>query len=347
MSARGQSRSAPWANGAERQELLDEFQADMALRSRAVRRDLPACAARAVGRMLWRMAAMHPQDITIAAIKRCLVGITADGKASKTLRNYLSAMSGFCEFLVEKGLLSKNPCRSIHLAPLERRVPRYLLPDELEGTLAIARKCGVWPAVMLAVSTGLRLGELVRLRWRDVDFDHRQLLVTQSKSGRPRAIPLCTDAIAALQSQYRLTAKFQYVFPARRTWRGGWRYIDQPRSEQSFRRGFVPIQKAVPKFRSCRGTGRAWHLLRHTFASRLAQAGVSLYKIAQWMGHSDVKTTQIYAHLQPGFDPEIEAGHFSSSQGDAADDSGGTLRLFDDDIDAPRRGSDNAGEGEK
>ena len=45
---------------------------------------------------------------------------------------------------------------------------------------------------------------------------------------------------------------------------------------------------------------------RHTFASRPAQAGVSLYKLAQWMGHSDLRTTEIYAHLQAGCDEEIE-----------------------------------------
>jgi len=55
----------------------------------------------------------------------------------------------------------------------------------------------------------------------------------------------------------------------------------------------------------CKQAGVPWvtpHVLRHTFASQLAMAGVSLYKISQWLGHSDFKTTQIYAHLQASDD---------------------------------------------
>jgi len=49
-----------------------------------------------------------------------------------------------------------------------------------------------------------------------------------------------------------------------------------------------------------------WHEFRHTFASRLAQQGISLYKICKWLGHSDIKVTQIYAHFAPIYDNDIE-----------------------------------------
>jgi len=52
--------------------------------------------------------------------------------------------------------------------------------------------------------------------------------------------------------------------------------------------------------------GRGWHLFRHTFASRAVQAGVPIYKVAQWLGHKHVATTEIYAHLSPDFDEDIE-----------------------------------------
>ena len=73
-------------------------------------------------------------------------------------------------------------------------------------------------------------------------------------------------------------------------------------------RALKPIQDAVPKFKTMQkgSTGRGWHLFRHTFASRAAQAGVSLYKLAAWMGHRDVRTTQIYSHLQAGYEEAIE-----------------------------------------
>ena len=122
-------------------------------------------------------------------------------------------------------------------------------------------------------------------------------------------MPLSRSARVALRFQRFRTGKFRQVFPARQTWRGGWRYVDRPRAANWWKRAIAPIQDAIPLFRSLPGcsTGRGWHLFRHTFASRAAQAGVSLYKLAQWLGHSDIRTTQRYAHLQVGFDEQIEA----------------------------------------
>ena len=122
-------------------------------------------------------------------------------------------------------------------------------------------------------------------------------------------MPLSSEALAVLAAQReRLPAGIHYVFPTRQTWRGGWRWRDRRRAGNCWLRALHPIQAAVPKFHELPGkcTGRGWHLFRHTFASRLVQAGVSLYKVAEWMGHSDVRTTRIYAHLAQGYDTDIE-----------------------------------------
>ena len=58
-----------------------------------------------------------------------------------------------------------------------------------------------------------------------------------------------------------------------------------------------------------------WHEFRHTFASQLAQKGVSLYKISKWLGHSDISTTQIYAHFAPIYDGDIERLSLAGSAG--------------------------------
>ncbi|HDD24105.1 MAG TPA: hypothetical protein ENF52_01555 [Chloroflexi bacterium] len=79
-------------------------------------------------------------------------------------------------------------------------------------------------------------------------------------------------------------------FPDRTTYEGFYRY--------DFKKGFAAV---------CKEAGLDWvtpHTLRHTFASQLAIAGVSLYKISKWLGHSNFSTTQIYAHLQAS-DEEI------------------------------------------
>jgi len=66
------------------------------------------------------------------------------------------------------------------------------------------------------------------------------------------------------------------------------------------------LRKIIAKSGLREGRRMGWHEFRHTFASRLAQEGISLYKICKWLGHSDFKTTQIYAHFAPVYDHDIE-----------------------------------------
>jgi len=265
-------------------------------------------AAAIVQRFLWSGRINDPADLTSEAVTRYLADLARHGRSPKTLLNHRSAISSFCESLCRQGLLSENPCRRVRLKVPERRPPRWLTDEELATVLRIARARGIWPEVMLAVSTGLRLGELIRLRWADVELERRRLLVRKSKSRRPRMVWLSSSAVAALTEQRPLTGHLGPVFPARRTWRGGWRFVEGPRHCNWWRRALRPIQDAVPKFRQLPGssTGRGWHLFRHTHAARAAQAGVSLQRIGRWLGHADVRTTEIYAHLAPGFDEQIE-----------------------------------------
>jgi len=157
--------------------------------------------------------------------------------------------------------------------------------------------------VATALRTGLRRSELRRLRWRDIDFDKKVLIVPKTKSHRPRTVPLSETALTVLREQREVPGNRQHVFPGRdRADHTGMRrlswWVD----------ALKPLQEALPAFseREQGSVGRGWHLLRHTFASWLAQRGVSLHKIAEWLGHTDVRMTQIYAHLQPKYDVEIE-----------------------------------------
>jgi len=261
-----------------------------------------------VRRFLWQQGLTEPQQISAAAIEGYLAEASQQ-VSDKTLLNHLSSLRGFCGFLRRRGLLAEDPTADIRLRTPERLLPRYLEAADLAMVLQIARERRIWPEVCLALSTGLRLSELIRLQWPDIDFGRRCLMVRKSKSRRPRLVPLCRCAVIALRFQRRRAGAFLHVFPARQTCPGRWWYVDRPRAINWWLRAIKPIQDAVPLFRSLPGsaTGRGWHLFRHTFASRAAQAGVSLYKLAQWLGHADIRMTERYAHLQVGFDEQIEA----------------------------------------
>ena len=268
-----------------------------------------------VRRFLWAESIDQAGDLTTAAIQDYLGRLLAAGGSLKTAWNHRSAISAFCGFLCDRGLLKANPCHAVKLRRPDEQLPRWLTDDEIEQVLHLATQHGIWPEVVLALSTGLRLSEMIRLRWDDIDLPRRALTVRKAKGRRPRVLPLSRSALEALEAQRLITGGFGYVFPARQTWRGGWRYVDRPRASNWWRRVLRPLQDALPKFlagTSASATGRGWHLLRHTFASRAAQGrggrpAVSLYKLADWLGHRDVRTVRIYAHLQEGYDPDVEA----------------------------------------
>lgn len=260
---------------------------------------------RIITRFVWQEHIRSPGQITAAKVEAYLGRLARAGRALKTLHNHRSAISRFCRFCIRQGLLEQNPCKQVELRKVPERPARYLTDEEIKRVLELARAHDIFPEVALALGTGLRLGELIQLKWSDVDFQRRSLIVRKSKSGRVRVVPLSEMALAALHEQWNKTGALSYVFAAR-YFRWKHQYFDRPRSPSWFRRAIRPIQAQIPKFRMTRGTGRGWHLLRHTFASRAAQRGVSIYKLASWLGHTDVKTTRIYAHLQGGYDRDIE-----------------------------------------
>jgi integrase len=150
--------------------------------------------------------------------------------------------------------------------------------------------------VRVAAFTGLRLGELLALRWRDVDFEQSVLTIsramsagveTTTKSGRFRRVPLPAQASEALQRLLRrgdFTAPNEFVFVDR---------VGRPLNSVTIRKRFKQAQDVI-EARPLR-----FHDLRHTYGSLLAAAGVDLVTIKETMGHSALSTTGRYLHARP------------------------------------------------
>lgn len=303
------------ARGVSLSGLLATF-GDVAL-VRAKPRQVRAMVATARG-FLFRMGIRSAAEITPAMVQEYLAELLAAGKAAKTIWNHRSAISAFCKFLKLRGIIQANPCKEVLGPKLEETIPRWLEESEVRQALQIARQHGIFPEVMLALTTGLRLGELARLWWADISFERRTLTVRKSKIRKPRVVPLSQAATGALLAQKAVSGEMVYVFPARKTYRGGWKWVDKERCPNTWKHLIRPLKEAIPKFRTIKGTGEGWHLFRHTFASRYAQAGGSIFKLSRFLGHSSVQTTEkFYAHLRPGFDEENElaAGTDYDAQG--------------------------------
>lgn len=267
---------------------------------------------RMLNRFTWTAGIAAPEEITSEAVAGYLGGmLDQQGLAPKTICNHRSVINLFCTWLCAKGHLAVNPCATVPGPALERPLPHWLDEADARRALQLAEQHGIYAEVAVALNTGLRCSELQRLEWRDVDLDRRRLSVRRPKGRRDREVPLTEEAIGALRQQWAITGRLSFVFPSRQTWRGGWRWIDKARGPTWWNTALKPLQDKIPAFSILpKGSvGRGWHLFRHTFASRLVQRGVSIYKVASWLGHSDVRTTEIYAHLKPGFDADIEVAN--------------------------------------
>jgi integrase len=250
------------------------------------------------------MRIREAHEITTERIQSWLAKLEQQGRSVKTLWNHKGAISRFCEFLIDRDHIQVNPCRRVKVAKLEKAPPRWLTPEQHEQALELAKQHGIHAEVATALYTGLRREELRRLRWVDVDFKRAVVIVPKSKSKKPRAIPMSDKLQAVLQQQRENYGQCTYVFPGQE--RRGYSGMRRP---NWWNYALKPLQAAMPIFSDGmaeQATGRGFHLFRHTFASRLVQAGVPLIKVSAWLGHANISTTMIYAHLAPGHDADIE-----------------------------------------
>jgi integrase len=202
-----------------------------------------------------------------------------------TVNRELITLKAMFHKVVEWGCLSKNPAENIKLFKIRRdKRPRFLSVGEIKSLLQACTE-GLYPIVYTALNTGMRSSELVYLRWKDVDLSKREITVHsrkdwQSKSGKSRAIAMNDKLFGFLKQHHQ---KSEYVFCTK----------DSRPLVNNLNRRF---RNAA---RRARLIGISIHTLRHTFASHLVMASVPLATVSRLLGHADIKTTMIYAHLSP------------------------------------------------
>lgn len=191
----------------------------------------------------------------------------------------------------KRGLLTTVP----EISRVKTPLPDWDFLTFEESERLIAHAQGTWRTMILvALRTGLRRGELLGLRWEDVDLDRGRIRVVENyvrgqfkapKSGKPREVPLSREARAAL-AEHR----------ARRG-EGGERVFCDAQGKP-YTQGVMASQLE----RACRLAGLrviGWHVLRHSFASALVMRGVAIRAVQDLMGHASIVITQRYAHLAP------------------------------------------------
>lgn len=206
----------------------------------------------------------------------------AEGRTVATVNHYLKFLKAVFNRAIRQGRLAFNPVRAVKLYHEHNARDRCLSPEE-EARLIEALPNRLRPLVTVALHTGMRRGELRALRWEDVDLATATIRVRRDKAGEGRWVALNSLAREALEEARRQQeAPSPYVFSSPRG-----RFL------HNFERDWRPALRAagIPDFR--------FHDLRHTFASRLAMAGVDLYTVQRAGGWKTHVMVQRYAHLSP------------------------------------------------
>lgn len=196
----------------------------------------------------------------------------------------ITSIKAFFNMMVQWGYLRDSPAKYLKKLRLPVNVPRFLTKAELKNLLKAARG-DVKSIIQILLYTGLRRNELLYLRWQDIDMENKRVLV-QNKEGfhtknyQPRVIPMHGKLFPVFKRLAK--EKGQYVIPGLR-------------SDIRIRVNYH-IRDVAKKAKL---EGVTPHTLRHTFASQLAMAGVPIRTIQILMGHANITTTMIYAHLSP------------------------------------------------
>lgn len=206
-------------------------------------------------------------------------------RSGATVNRYAAAIGAVFTWAIRRRIAPKGFVHPVRGIAQQRENPgktRFLSDDERQRLLA-ACKASKWDRlyllVLLGLTTGARRGELIGLRWADVDLAQRVVYVARSKNGDPKVLPLVPAAVDELQ-RFK-GASGALVFPAR---------LD-PTHPMAFGDRWAQALKAagVRNFR--------FHDLRHSCASLLAAHGATLLEIGDLLGHRHVAMTKRYSHL--------------------------------------------------
>ncbi|MGE4050351.1 MAG: tyrosine-type recombinase/integrase [Piscinibacter sp.] len=208
--------------------------------------------------------------------------------SAATLNRYTAAIGAVCTFAIRKRIAPKgwvHPCRSIERRPENNARTRFLSDEEARRLLQACRGAA-WPRlyalVLLALTTGARKGELLGLRWSDVDLEQGLATLARTKNGSARVLPLVPAAVDEL-------AKFKGAPTA-------W-VFESPRDPKRVFSFDAQWRRALAEAKL---KDVVLHTCRHTAASMLAQAGASTVELADVLGHRDLKMVARYAHMSTG-----------------------------------------------
>ena len=236
------------------------------------------------------------------------------GLSAKTVRNINQVISSAMDFAVAQKIIPENPCKAVALPKVEHKEMQTIPAEQLQAFLQEAKATGVYEMYYIELATGLRRGELLGLKWTDIDWQNGIIKVRRQVArvdgqiveaplktkNSYRTVTISQQAIEVLKQQKEKTND-EYVFPSPT---GG--PISPDSVNNMLKR--VLARAGIPKVR--------FHDLRHTFATIALQNGVDIKTVSGMLGHFSAGfTLDTYAHVT------------TAAQKEAADTIGNVLKM--------------------
>jgi integrase/recombinase XerD len=240
----------------------------------------------------------NPETVGTDALRLYMQGLSDEGMTASTAARRLSALRQFFKFLVQETIRKDDPAALLDAPKRARPLPKLLSESEVDRLLAEARHLREDPAesarltalLEILYATGLRVSELVGLRWPPFGDDAR-FLVIRGKGSKERLVPLSGPARQAIEDY----AGWRTDFITGKT--SPWLFPSRGDSGHLTRQRFGQLLKDLAIAADIDPAKVSPHVLRHAFASHLLAHGADLRAVQKMLGHADISTTQIYTHV--------------------------------------------------
>lgn len=238
----------------------------------------------------------HWSDVTPHLLEQWLGELAMQGIAPASISRRVYEVRAFFNFLEKRQRIEHNPMTAVRGPKVPRRLPRHLTVDEVFALLRAAD--GHTPYALrdraileLLYGSGVRLGELVALNVEDLVLDRREVRVRAGKGGRERIALFGRVAETALRT-YLQQGRPALVSPQRST---SALFLNR----EGGRLSRVSINKIVHHYAHKAGLRKEVtpHVLRHSFATHLMEAGADIRVVQELLGHRSPQTTQVYTHV--------------------------------------------------
>lgn len=245
-------------------------------------------------------------DVTPSLLAECRdklgreITVRNKPRSPASVVRYLSALSHtFTIAVKEWGWLEDSPMRKVTKPKESRGRVRFLSDDERMRLLKICKESSnpyLYVVVVLALSTGMRQGEIMGLTWDVVDLNQGRAILHETKNGERRAVAITGHALELIKELSKVRRiDSNSLFPSKEN------ALQKPQKTMDLR---SPWEAAVKKAKL---QDFKFHDLRHSAASYLAMNGASLAEIAEVLGHKTLQMVKRYAHLSEGHTARVVA----------------------------------------